>query len=160
MEKILEVPLAIHSVPYWESYPGSLLVECWTFLGALPVTGTFVSLNKLQADGPCLTGSQSIPCLTSAREGCFICLLFWDKVKQPDRIPLIQIFMDVCVCICFKPKTLQNPVISLLPSTALNSYLYLKAFLISKFIFPIYPMSLVPWPWWEHLETPIGLNPN
>lgn len=103
---------------------------------------------------------RAFPCLTSVRKRCFICLLFWDKVKQPNRIPLIRIFMDVCVCICFKSKTLQNPVISLFPSTALNPYLYLKAFLISKFIFPTYPMLLVPWPGWEFLKTPVSLNSN
>lgn len=54
----LEVPLDIHSVPYWESYPGSILVAS-DFLGALPVTGTSVSLNRPKADGPCLVESQS-----------------------------------------------------------------------------------------------------
>lgn len=55
----LKVPLDIHSVPYWESYPGSLLAECQNFPGALPVSGTSVWVNKLKADRPCLVESQS-----------------------------------------------------------------------------------------------------
>lgn len=55
----LELPLDIHSILCWESYPGSLLADCWTFLGALLVSGTFVSLKRPKADGSCLAESQS-----------------------------------------------------------------------------------------------------
>lgn len=72
----LEVPWDIHSVPYWESYPGSFLAELRAFPGALPVTGTSVSVNRTKADGFCLVGPRAFPCLTSVKEGCFMCLLF------------------------------------------------------------------------------------